>query len=60
MKPNSKFGVVMNEYKHHHLHSGSKNGPIVKSRAQAQAIAASEQRRADMERIKRHQQRYRK
>lgn len=44
----NKYGRVMSEFKHHHLHSGSKTGPIVKSRAQAQAIAASEQRKADM------------
>lgn len=34
----------MKEFKEHKLHSGSKKGPVVKSRAQAVAIALSEQR----------------
>ena len=34
--------TVMHEFKHGTLHSGSKKGPKVKSRAQAQAIALSE------------------
>jgi hypothetical protein len=38
----SKIARVMREYKHNKLHSGSKKGPVVKSRAQAQAIALSE------------------
>lgn len=42
----TKFGTVMREYKHGTLHSGSKTGPKVTSRAQAKAIAASEQRQA--------------
>jgi hypothetical protein len=33
---------VMHRYKHKQLHSGSKQGPKVKSRAQAIAIALSE------------------
>lgn len=37
-----KFGKVMSEFKHGDLHSGSKRGPRVTSRQQAQAIAASE------------------
>jgi len=35
----------MNEYKHGELHSGSKTGPKVKSRAQAIAIGLSEERK---------------
>jgi len=41
----SKVEKVMSEYKHHQLHSGSKNGPLVTSRRQAIAIALSEQRK---------------
>lgn len=36
------FGGVMREFKAGKLHSGSKSGPKVKSKAQAKAIAASE------------------
>ena len=36
---------TMHEYKHGTLHSGSKHGPIVKSRAQAIAIGMSEERK---------------
>ncbi len=35
---------VMHEFKHGELHSGSKSGPLVKSRKQAIAIGMSEQR----------------
>lgn len=35
---------VMSEYKHGKLHSGSKQGPKVKSKDQAVAIAMNEQR----------------
>lgn len=41
VKP-SKVGTVMHEYKEGKLHSGSKKGPVVKSRKQAVAIAMSE------------------
>jgi hypothetical protein len=41
-----KVGKVMHEYKHGQLRSGSKQGPKVKSRAQAIAIALSEGRKA--------------
>lgn len=43
-KPSSKKKVekVMHEYKEGKLHSGSKKGPVVKSRKQAVAIALSE------------------
>lgn len=44
MKTN-KVKKVMGEYKRGTLHSGSKKGPVVKSRKQAIAIAMSEQRR---------------
>lgn len=37
-----KVHKVMHEFKHKQLHSGSKHGPLVKSRPQAVAIALSE------------------
>lgn len=45
-EPKGKVHKVMHEFKHHTLHSGSKKGPVVKSRKQAIAIALSEQRRS--------------
>ncbi len=36
---------VMHKFKHAMLHSGSKKGPVVKSRAQALAILMSEKRK---------------
>ncbi len=39
---NAKVGKVMKEYKEGTLHSGSKTGPKVTSRAQAIAIGMSE------------------
>lgn len=41
-----KVEKVMHEYKEGKLHSGSKKGPLVKSRAQAIAIGLSEARKA--------------
>lgn len=41
-KQEAKVGKVMGEYKAGDLHSGSKSGPMVKSRKQAIAIAMSE------------------
>jgi Family of unknown function (DUF6496) len=41
-----KMEKVMHEYKEGALHSGSKKGPKVKSRAQAIAIGLSEARKA--------------
>jgi hypothetical protein len=41
-KQEAKVGKVMGEYKAGELHSGSKSGPMVKSRKQAVAIAMSE------------------
>lgn len=38
----AKVEKVMGEYKKGILHSGSKKGPVVQSRKQAQAIAMSE------------------
>lgn len=38
----AKVDTVMGEYKRGTLHSGSKKGPIVKSRDQALAIAMSQ------------------
>ena len=38
----AKVGKVMKEFKEGMLHSGSKKGPVVKSAAQAKAIAMSE------------------
>jgi hypothetical protein len=39
-----KFDRVLHEYKTHSLHSGSKQGPLVKKRGQAIAIAFAEAR----------------
>jgi hypothetical protein len=41
-KGQKKIGKVMHEYKMGELHTGSKSGPVVKSRKQAVAIAMSE------------------
>ena len=41
-KAEKKIGKVMGEYKEGKLHSGSKKGPVVKSKKQAIAIALSE------------------
>lgn len=41
-KAQKKVGKVMDEYKAGTLRSGSKKGPVVKSRDQAIAIALSE------------------
>lgn len=43
---NSKVKKVIQEYKSGDLHSGSKKGPIVKSKKQAVAIALSEARKS--------------
>lgn len=40
------FGQVMHKFKQGTLHSGSKSGPPVKSRAQAIAIMLSEKQKA--------------
>lgn len=45
MKKESKVSKVMKEYAHDKLHSGSKKGPLVKSREQAIAIGLSEARK---------------
>ncbi len=45
MGPKTKAAVVMHEFKAGHLHSGSEKGPMVRNRAQAVAIALSEQRK---------------
>ena len=42
-----KIHRAMHEFKHGELHSGSKKGPVVKSRKQAIAIALSEQKKAN-------------
>jgi hypothetical protein len=42
MKKPAKIKKVMKEFKSGTLHSGSKKGPVVKSRKQAVAIAMSE------------------
>lgn len=47
-----KIRAVMHEFKHRKLHSGSKNGPLVKNRRQAVAIALAEQSRANERRRK--------
>lgn len=41
-KQKNKVKKVMKEYKGEKLHSGSKNGPVVKSRKQAIAIEIHE------------------
>ncbi len=41
----SKIARAMAEYSEHKLHSGSKHGPIVKSKQQALAIGESEERK---------------
>jgi hypothetical protein len=45
MKKQKKIKKVMEEFKEHELHSGSKKGPVVKDRKQAVAIAMSEARK---------------
>jgi hypothetical protein len=42
MKKTDKVHTVMSEFKRGKLHSGSKHGPLVRSRKQAVAIAMSE------------------
>lgn len=44
-KARPKIEKVMHEYKEGKLHSGSKKGPVVKSRKQAIAISLSEARK---------------
>jgi len=44
-KKQKKIHKVMDEFKHHQLHSGSKNGPIVTNPKQAIAISLSQARR---------------
>lgn len=46
MPKNDKVKKVMKEFKSGSLHSGSKKGPVVKSRKQAIAIALSEAKMA--------------
>ena len=46
MAKNDKVKKVMKEFKSGALHSGSKKGPVVKSRKQAIAIALSEAKMA--------------
>ena len=45
-KAKNKVQKVMHEFKTGALHSGSKKGPVVKSRKQAIAIALSEAKKA--------------
>ena len=42
-----KVGIVMREFNKDELHSGASDGPKVKNRKQAIAIALSEQRKAN-------------
>lgn len=44
-KKEKKVEKVMHEFKAGELHSGSKNGPVVKSKPQAIAIGLSEARK---------------
>lgn len=43
---------TMEEFKEGELHSGSKNGPVVKNRKQAIAIGLSEKRKVALKRAK--------
>lgn len=45
-KKPAKVKKVMDEWKHGELHSGSKEGPVVKNQKQAVAIALSEARKS--------------
>jgi hypothetical protein len=45
-KGKMKVKKVLGEFKHGELHSGSKEGPLVKSKPQAVAIALSEARKS--------------
>jgi len=45
-KPKGKVAKVMEEFKEHKLHSGSKKGPTVENPKQAIAIALSEARKS--------------
>ena len=45
-KAKTKEAKVMGEFKQGTLHSGSKKGPVVKSRKQAIAIALSEAKKS--------------
>jgi hypothetical protein len=51
-KTGDKMSKVMREYKEGTLHSGSKSGPVVKSRKQAIAIGLSEEREAKQKKKK--------
>ena len=42
----NKVGKVMHEWKDNSLHSGSRQGPVVKNQSQGIAIALSEARKA--------------
>ena len=46
-KGKGKVEKVMKEYSEGKLHSGSKKGPVVKSKKQALAISLSEQRKKE-------------
>ena len=46
MKSKTKVAKVLGEFKSGKLHSGSKNGPLVKSKKQATAIGLSESRKS--------------
>lgn len=48
---------TMKEFKQGKLHSGSKKGPLVKSRAQAIAIGMSEEGKGNTKKSERHYRR---
>lgn len=51
-KSEKKISKVMREFKKGELNSGSKTGPVVKSRKQAIAIALSEAKQSNKKRSK--------
>ena len=53
--PKETMHTEMHKFKHEKLHSGSKHGPIVKSRKQAIAIGLSEARKASHGAYKYHE-----
>lgn len=55
----NKMARVMGQFGRGELHSGSKHGPIVTSRTQAEAIGISEQKKLDAQKGRRRHNRRR-